>query len=155
MSDGYNEKMRKDVKAMEQLSKVRFDSVPYFAMYVKPQNADDAVVLEVLQDKQTAPRFLCVDSACHGCFYYAITARNAYELVVKGYDRQYDDDNILWNRAKFRQMFESCAFMYGSSPEAMAKHWDCIGMQFAGLELPMLPDEERYRFNRTPELRSH
>jgi len=98
--------------------------------------------------------FLTRDRACHALMYYALTARKAYEDIDLGYEIQYDDPNVLWNRANYRQMFTSIAMLYDVEPEQMARFWDCIDMQFFALDLPTLPNEDQYRFNKTPEIRT-
>lgn len=95
--------------------------------------------------------FLVRDMACHGLFYYAITARRAFEENVQGWGLQYEGN--LSNTTNFRALFESIAFLYGVSPANMVKFWKEVDMQFHVLGIPSLPDEDRYRHNKTPEIK--
>jgi len=91
--------------------------------------------------------FLDQHRESHGLFYYNLIARNTYEkhildpVVLEG-----EKDPVH----NFRDVFESVATLYGVQPEAMAKCWDMVDMQCQVLDIPTLPDEERYRFN-TPD----
>jgi len=99
--------------------------------------------------------FLCAtDDACHALMYYAVNARRAYEENELGFGVQYDDPNILWNKSNFRQLWETICIVYGIPESAMVRHWPCVDMQCRVLNIPQLPDEERYRFNRPIKLES-
>ena len=102
---------------------------------------------------QTPFGFLSRERACHALMYYALIARRTYEDVVL--DKQIVYEGHLDDTANFRQQFTSIAMLYDVTPEEMAKHWPAVNMQFDALELPQLPDEERYRFNRPIEIRTH
>ena len=54
----------------------------------------------------------------------------------------------------FRQLFTSTAIMYGVQPEQMIKFWGNVDMQCDVLGIGKLPDEDCYRFNVTPEIRT-
>lgn len=98
--------------------------------------------------------FLCIkDRACHGCFSYAVRARQAYETHYQGFAVAYEGD--LDTQVNFLQLFKSIALWYGVQPEEMTRHWQCVDMQFVALALPQLPDEERFKFNKTPSIKSH
>ena len=91
-----------------------------------------------------APRgFLDQYRESHALWYYYTLARKAYEEIIA-------DPIVLEGdrdpTANFRQLFTSIAKLYGVQPEAMAKCWPQIDMQCFALNLPKLPDEERYRF---------
>ena len=103
---------------------------PFFTNYIQPNG------------------YLDTSREAHGLWNYYICARNAYETHVH-------ETAILFEGEKnpvtnFRQLFTSMAEMYGVQPEAMAKCWDMVDKQCEYIELPRLPDEEQYRFNRTP-----
>lgn len=97
--------------------------------------------------------FLCNHKThleCHACFYYALTARQAYEEIELGYEIQYED--ALWNQTNYRQQLDSVSVLYGISPDEIVKHFNCVDMQFTTMGFTPLPDEERFRFNKTPKV---
>ena len=100
---------------------------------------------------QTPFGYLTRDRACHALMYYALTARRVYERVVL--DRQIVYEGHDDATSNFRQQFTSIAMLYDVETVEMAKHWQAVDMQFDTLELPQLPDEERYRFNRPEVIR--
>lgn len=115
---------------------IRFD-VPRFVHYIKPNG------------------FLCDHPACHATFYYNLTARLSYEENELGFGLQMEGEgfeNVLWNRSNFRQAWETISMMYGVTEADMVRHWQCVDMQFFAMDKPGLPDEERYRFNRVPQV---
>ena len=81
----------------------------------------------------------------HALFYYYLCARSTYERVVL-------DPVVLEGdkdpEANFAQLFTSIAELYGVQPEAMAKCWDLVDSQCRLLNIPKMPDEDKYRFNR-------
>lgn len=94
--------------------------------------------------------FLPYDAENNGLFYYYLLARKAYEETIKDI---FVFEGELDPTANFRQLFISVATAYGVPPEAMAKCWPAVDMQCDALQLPRLPDEGRYRFNRIQEIR--
>jgi hypothetical protein len=96
--------------------------------------------------------FLAQDKACHALWYYYVVARRNYEEEFKGERIVYEGEPD--QQYNYRQLFNSIATIYGTTPERMVHFWKNVDMQAAILELPALPDEERYRFNRTPEVRT-
>lgn len=94
--------------------------------------------------------FLPYDAPNNALFYYYLLARKAYEEIIL-------DPLVLEGErdpeANFRQLFTSVAIAYGVKPEEMAKCWHNVDMQCHALDMPLLPDEERYRFNRIQEIR--
>ena len=91
--------------------------------------------------------FLDQHRESHGLFYYNLIARNAYEKHVSDSLKL---EGELEVQPEFRKIFESVANLYGVKPHEMAKCWDMVDMQCQILDIPTLPDEERYRFN-TPD----
>ena len=60
----------------------------------------------------------------------------------------------MWpDRPKFRRMFENVLSQYGVKEEEILKFWNDVDGQFDVLGRAKLPDEERYRFDRVPEMR--
>jgi hypothetical protein len=55
----------------------------------------------------------------------------------------------------FHNLFIGVTTAYQVDPVETAKHWPCITLQCQLLQIPMVPDEERYRFNRTPVIVLH
>lgn len=95
--------------------------------------------------------WLLHDQACHALWYYYVVAFNNYRehihdpIVLEG-----DKDQVT----NFRQLFMSIAIAYGVEPERMVKFWLNVDMQCRALYLPRLPDEDKYRFHITPEIRT-
>lgn len=104
-------------------------TLPAFIRYIKPLG------------------FLTDDLACHALMYYALTARNTYEQITLGRQIQYEGDPEP-EPPNYKEMFVNIAGMYGVPPEAMAQFWPNIDMQFVALNIPQLPKEERFRFNK-------
>jgi len=93
--------------------------------------------------------WLIRETACHALFYYYLIARHNYEEHIKDpivYEGDADPET------NFKQLFNSIALAYGVAPEKMLQFWSNIDLQCDVLELPKLP--EKYRFNKTPEIRS-
>lgn len=95
--------------------------------------------------------FLMHDQACHALWYYYITAHNNYiehihdPIVLEG------DPDVVPN---FQQLFTSIATMYGTTPEKMIRFWVNVDHQCRILELTPLPMNDKYRFDKTPEIRT-
>ena len=95
--------------------------------------------------------YLSPPLACHALWYYYLIARNNYERnsvdpIV--YEGEPDPE------PNFRQIFSSIATIYGIQPENMVHYWTNVDMQCDALDLPRMPDEEKYRFNQTVELKT-
>lgn len=90
--------------------------------------------------------FLDRSRESHALWFYYLHARRTWEEFVQHDPIVYEGE--LDPGFNFRQLFESTARMYGVRPESMAKCWGMIDMQCRALQLPKLPDEERYRFDR-------
>lgn len=108
-------------------------SIPVFAAYTEPLGA------------------LSADKACHALWYYYLSARHVWETHIADPIVLEGDKDPEYN---FKQMFTSIATWYGVTPETMKNFWDRIDKQCDRLGLPKLPDEDRYRFNLTPEIRT-
>lgn len=101
---------------------------PFFTGYIQPNGYLDA------------------SREAHGLWNYYLCARNTYEThVIDAVVFEGEADATT----NFKQLFMSVAQMYGVQPEAMAKCWNMVDRQCEYLELPQLPNEERYRFDRT------
>lgn len=88
--------------------------------------------------------FIDADPHAWACWYYYILARKRYEEMC---------DNIVYEgeldlTGDFLGLFKGVAKLYGVAPEGMAKCWQMVDMQCYLQNLPLLPDEEKYRFNR-------
>jgi len=95
--------------------------------------------------------FLMNDLACHALWYYYLIARGTYETHILDPIVYEGDKDPEFN---FRQMFTSVATSYGVQPEVMIKFWNNIDLQCWALQLPTLPDEDKYRFNVTAEIKT-
>jgi len=94
---------------------------------------------------------LISNPACHALWYYYIVAYENYRTyVIDPIIMEGDPDPVV----NFKQLFSSIALAYGVKPEKMIKFWDKIDAQCFILGIPELPDQEEYRFNTTPELRT-
>lgn len=79
----------------------------------------------------------------HALWYYYLCARQTWENVTRdpmAYEGELDSG------ANYRQLFESIARLYCVDPEHMVKCWLQVDKQAELLNLPKLPNEERYRF---------
>ncbi len=94
--------------------------------------------------------FLIDDVACQGLFHYALIARNNYEQETQGIVLEGDRDPEF----NYKQLFMSIATMYATTPERMVRFWQNVDMQMTVLKLPKVPDEERLRFSKTPEVKT-
>lgn len=81
----------------------------------------------------------------HALFYYYLIARRTYEENVLVERIVLEGDKDL--QVNFQQMFESVASMYGIDPSAMSRRWEIIDQQCLLKELPLLPNEDKYRHN--------
>lgn len=90
--------------------------------------------------------FLDRNRESHALWFYYLHARGTWENNVQNNPWVYEGD--LDPGFNFRQLFNSIALIYGVEHSAMAKCWPMIDLQCLALQLPTLPDEERYRFNR-------
>ena len=89
--------------------------------------------------------FLTNDLATHALFRYYLSARYWWEKEQENllaYEGEVDSS------VNYQQMFSSIARLYGVEPEYMAKFWHNVDMQCRALHIPLLPDEDRYRFNK-------
>ena len=114
------------------------------------RRSDIVVVLYPNYEKPIG--FLCnrdLHRPCHALFYYATIGRATYERFISEVQAYEGDLDSSYN---FETLIKSVAFLYDVSLEDMVAHWPCVSMQFHILELPMLPDEERYRFYRAQNL---
>lgn len=96
--------------------------------------------------------FLTHDKECHALWHY-------YTLARKNYEEEFKDTLILYEgdldpKYDNRQLFISIATAYGVQPESMIRFWPNVDLQCNVLQLPKLPDEDRFRFNRTPEIKT-
>ena len=82
-------------------------------------------------------------------FHYYVTARATYERVNTEIRYEHEHEDIV----NYNQLFSSVARMYGVEPEKMVKHWAAVDFTCTLHSLPKLPDEEKYRMNRTIEVK--
>ena len=95
--------------------------------------------------------WLVNEMGCHGLFFYYLRARNNFEQETGGIILEGENDP----KYNYRQLFTSTSLCYGISPDNMVNYWHNIDMQCDKLNLPRLPDLEKYRMNRTVVVRSH
>ena len=95
--------------------------------------------------------FLGDEPGCHALFYYYLLARKTLEETEID-PFVYEDEK--WPESNFKQLFQSIAIMYGLEPEQMLPFWVNVDMQCDLLRLPKMPDVDRLRFNKTPEVKT-
>lgn len=86
----------------------------------------------------------------HALWFYYTVARLAFEQVEQGFEIQLDLQQQS-TQTYYRQQFESAALAYNVNPNEMCKYWDQIDRQCTAMNLPRLPEGERFRFNTTSE----
>ena len=105
--------------------------------------------MPVFHDYVIPEGFLVDDLASHALWYYYLIARGTYETHIMDPIVYEGDKDPEFN---FKQVFTSVATAYGVEPEIMVKFWDRVDMQCKQLQLPTLPDEDKYRFNVAAEI---
>ena len=85
---------------------------------------------------------------------------NYYTMARAAWERNIDDMIVLEGdkdpTVNFKQLFTSVARMYGVEPEGMAKCWDLIDAQCDSIDLPRMPEADKYRMtNRVIEIRTN
>jgi hypothetical protein len=114
--------------------KIKFD-VPLYTAYIAPYG------------------FLDSNRESHALWNYYTMARAAYERNIKDMIVLEGDKDPTVN---FEQLFTSVARMYGVEPVAMGKCWDLVDAQCDAIELPRMPNEDRYRMtSRVIEVRTN
>lgn len=105
---------------------------------------DQPVAIQLFPELIIPNGFLSPIRESMACWYYFVLARRNYEVQQDAifYEGHRDPD------FNYRQLYTSIAKMYGVEPEAMAKCWGEVDKTAFALGLPLLPDEERYRFDR-------
>ncbi len=111
----------------------------------------DIVFNPVLYTQLLAPfGVLPRDISCHALWHYYITGMLNWEderdpiVIVGTKDPTYN----------YKQLFTSIATMYGVQPENMIPFWGVVDTQARLLNLPVMPNADRYRFNKTPEIKT-
>lgn len=79
----------------------------------------------------------------HALFYYYLLAHKNYEEQHKGRRLVYEGEDDP--RFNYQQLHKSVAKMYAVEPEAMAHAWPEVDKTCILFNLPLLPDEERFR----------
>lgn len=120
-------------------------------MIDQPENI--VVKFEMPEFKEyNIPRgWLQPDRACHALWRYYLSARNAYE------DIEVDQITLVGNpdqTVNYQQLLTSTATAYGVAPEEMVKYWTSVDMQCHLLDLPKMPMNDKYRFNKVPEIKT-
>lgn len=131
------------------LKNVQFDA-PYFDAYVRAPDVFSALARENLG---MVKGWLCKTMECHACFYYAMTARRNYEQYVLGFEVQLEEIDYT-SKTDFKHCFDTIILLYGAQPEKVISHWSCVDRQMKELGISLLPDEEKYRFNNVPEIKT-
>ena len=91
--------------------------------------------------------------ACHALWYYYTVARHAFEFQdaannpdVRVYEGEKDPS------VNYKQLLNTVAEVYSTRPEYMIRHWSAVDLQARLLDLPLLPDSDKFRHNAPIEL---
>src|SRR5690606_18627548 len=100
--------------------------------------------------------FLVRDKACHALFYYYLLGRKNYENEHQelGLGDQIVYEGELDPKYNYKQLFVTIANVYGVTPEQMIHHWPAVDLTCRAFNLPLMPEGDRYRFNKVPELKT-
>ena len=109
--------------------------IPIFASFIAPSG------------------YLTNDVECHALFMYNLVARTNWESFIQNpIELEGDKPRVPPN---FRRLYESIASWYRvHPPETMSFFWDQVTKQCFASDCPMIPNEERYRFNKPMVLSS-
>lgn len=88
--------------------------------------------------------FLDMTDECFALWYYYVLARKAYEEIVLDPMVYEGDKDPTTN---FQQLMTSVAKLYGVQPEGMTKCWKQVDAQCWAMQLPKMPEGEKYRFD--------
>lgn len=91
-------------------------------------------------------------------FHYYTVARAAYERQTDTTSKVIKSGHMGHSvgqdtRHNYHQLLLSIARAYDVEPEEMTKFWKEVDLQAVTLGLPLLPDEEQYRFNTVVEIK--
>ena len=100
---------------------------------------------------ETPHGWLAHTPACHALWYYYITASNNYKEHILDPIVYEGDPDVL---PDFSQLFTSIATMYGVTPEKMIYYWPNVDMQCEALEIVKMPMNDKFRFNKVPEIKT-
>ncbi len=90
---------------------------------------------------------------CAALWYYALCARQTYEAHKDDFQLEGDIDTAdMPVQTNYLQLFTSIATMYNVEPAAMAKCWPLVDAQFWISKIPKVPDEDKYRHNKTVDI---
>jgi len=103
------------------------------------------------EEYETPRGWLQHDPACHALWYYYITASNNYREHIEDPIVLEGDPDVI---PDFSQLFTSIAMMYGVQPEKMIQFWSNVDMQCRTLEIVLMPMNDKFRFNKKPEIRT-
>lgn len=127
-AQGYAMRMRHAIdEDLNKRGKGHVISAPFFDDYTTPEG------------------FLAGHPACHALFYYNAVAHGTYERTVV--DPMYLEGQ-LDEQPVYDRLFASIAIMYNVEPETMVQFWPDVAMQCSLLQMPVMPDEDRYRHNK-------
>lgn len=89
----------------------------------------------------------------HALFMYNLLAYDAYHRFTVN-QIEYEDADPA-HEPNYLSLLNQVCWWYMCEPEKVWKHWSSVQRQCEHINCPLLPDEERYRFNRTPEVVLH
>ena len=96
--------------------------------------------------------FLPPEPAAHALFLYNLTARRLWEQEIDN-PIHYEGTNEKYHGPDFMMLYKRIAQWYSCEPELMGRFWQEVSLQCEREGVPMVPNEERYRFNVIPEVR--
>ena len=98
--------------------------------------------------------YLSPEPEAHALFMYNLMARSVWEREVQN-PIVYEGSDTHYHGPDFRLMLERIACWYNTLPERMVRYWPAIIKQCEAKDVPMVPDEERYRFSKPGKARTH
>ena len=107
--------------------------------------------LPIFLGYQVPHGFLPPDPEAHALMMYNLMARSVWEREVQN-PIHYEGTNENYHGPDFRALLKHVSIWYSCRADAMVRYWPAIQKQCEASDIPMIPDEERYRFNRPAEL---
>jgi len=105
----------------------------------------------IFADRVMPKGMLVNHMACHALFYYYLLAMKAKEQFEETI--VYEDE--VQKEPNYKQIMASVATVYGEAPETMIKFWSAVDLQCHAEHLPTAPNTDKFRMNKTYEIRSH
>ena len=97
--------------------------------------------------------YLSRDIHAYALYNYACKAAQGY---IGEIEEPILDEETPWPaRCNYRSLLMNTLWQYNLPEHKVVQYWNEVDSQFRELNRRIVPDEERYRFNQTPELKLH